>query len=290
MKALLASVIGFAGASMYQSGAQVQAWGSKPAFSQEKFQQYKLIHVDNESHNTKRFRFALASSKTRLGLPVASCITLRYTDAQGNEVMRPYTPINLTDEEGHFDLVVKCYPNSKMGSHLFSLKVGDSIDVKGPWHTFEVKPGQFTNIGMIAGGTGLTPMFQIVNNVLHAPNNTTRISLLYSNKTEGDILLAKELADLSKEHPGKFVAYHCLTKPPKRWTGYSGHIDKAMIKETMPAPEQQQQKSCVLVSGPPPFMETICGPKDYTSSPPKQGPLRGYLKEMGYTESGVFKF
>ncbi|KAG5479228.1 hypothetical protein LSCM4_01817 [Leishmania orientalis] len=289
MKAFIASVVGFAGASMYQPESQVEAWGSKPAFSQEKFQSYKLIHVQNESHNTKRFRFALASSKTRLNLPVASCITLRYTDAQGHEVMRPYTPINLVEDEGHFDLVVKCYPNSKMGSHLFGLKVGDSIDVKGPWHTFDVKPGQYTKIGMIAGGTGLTPMFQIVNNVLHAPDNNTMISLLYANKTEGDILLSKELGTLAKEYPGKFATYHCLTTPPKRWTGYSGHINKAMIQETMPGPDRHGD-SCVLVSGPPPFMKTICGPKDYKSSPPKQGPLEGYLKELGYSESGVFKF
>ncbi|KAK7195617.1 NADH-cytochrome b5 reductase [Novymonas esmeraldas] len=289
MKAFIASVAGFAGASLFQSRPDAQAWGSKPAFSQEKFQPYTLTHVVDETHDTKRFRFALASSKTRLDLPVASCITLRYSDAQGNEVMRPYTPINLSEDEGHFDLVVKCYPNSKMGSHLFSLKTGDTIDVKGPWHTFDVKPGQYTRIGMIAGGTGLTPMFQTLHNVLHAPDNTTTISLLFANKTLDDILLGKELEALAKEHPGRFATYHCLTTPPKRWTGYSGHIDKTMITETMPGPERQGD-SCLLVSGPPPFMKTICGPKDYSSYPPKQGPLLGYLKELGYSESGVYKF
>lgn len=289
MKAFIATMAGFFGASAYKSNSVAQAWGEKPAFSQEQFQPYKLVQIDEETHDTKRFRFALASNKTRLDLPVASCITLRYVDAQGKEVMRPYTPINLVEDEGHFDLVVKCYPKSQMGSHLFSLKVGDSIDVKGPWHTFDVKPGQYTKIGMIAGGTGLTPMFQILHNVLHAPGNTTMVTLLYSNKTADDILLSKELEALAKEHPGKFATYHCLTTPPKRWTGYSGHITQAMMKETMPGPEHQGD-CCVLVSGPPPFMKTICGPKDYKTSPPKQGPLDGYLKEMGYTESGVYKF
>lgn len=291
MKAFIASVAGFAGASLYQSRSEAQAWGfgSKPAFSHKEFQSYKLISVEEETHDTKHFRFALASPKTHLDLPVASCITLRYTDEKGQEVARPYTPINLVSDEGHFDLMVKCYPKSKMGSHLFSLKVGDSIEVKGPWHTFDVKPSQYNQIGMIAGGTGLTPMFQIINNVLHGEDNTTKISLLYSNKTENDVLLGSRLEELAKKFPGKFATYYCLTTPPKRWTGYSGHIDKKMIAETMPGPEREGD-SIVLVSGPPPFMKTICGPKDYKSYPPKQGSLEGYLKEMGYSEKGVYKF
>jgi cytochrome-b5 reductase len=291
MKAFIASVIGFAGASLFQSRSEAQAWGfgSKPAFSDKEFQSYKLVNVEDESHDTKRFRFALASPKTRLDLPVASCITLRFTDDKGQEVARPYTPINLVNDEGHFDLVVKCYPNSKMGSHLFSLKVGDSIEVKGPWHTFDVKPSQYNQIGMIAGGTGITPMFQVISNILHSQGNSTKISLLYANKTEGDVLLGKELEGLGKDFAGKFATYYCLASPPKRWTGYSGYIDKKMIEETMPGPEHEGD-SVIFVCGPPPFMKTICGPKDYRSYPPKQGPLDGYLKEMGYSENGVYKF
>lgn len=287
----MAAAAGFAGASLYQSQSQAEAagWGAKPAFSQKDFQSYKLVSVQDETHDTKHFRFALASEKTRLDLPVASCITLRYTDDKGQEVARPYTPINLVSDEGRFDLVVKCYPNSKMGSHLFGLKVGDSIEAKGPWSTFEVTPSQYRHIGMIAGGTGLTPMFQVINNVLHGEGNTTKISLLFSNKTENDVLLESRLEALAKEFPGKFATYYCLTTPPKKWTGFSGHIDKKMIKETMPGPEQEGD-SMLLVSGPPSFMKAICGPKDYKSYPPTQGALDGYLKEMGYTEKGVFKF
>ncbi|KPA85690.1 putative mitochondrial NADH-cytochrome b5 reductase [Leptomonas pyrrhocoris] len=291
MKSFLAAVVGFGGASLYQSHSKVEAWGflNKPAFSQKDFQSYKLISVEEESHDTKRFRFALPADKTRLDLPIASCVTLRFTDAKGQEVARPYTPINLENDEGHFDLVVKCYPDSKMGSHLFSMKPGDSIEAKGPWHTFEVKPSQYYQIGMIAGGTGITPMYQVINNVLHGQDNTTKISLLYSNKTEGDVLLGNELEELGKKFSGKFATYYCLTTAPKRWTGYTGFIDKKMIEETMPGPEHEGD-SVILVCGPPPFMKSICGSKDYNSHPPKQGPLDGYLKEMGYTEKGVYKF
>lgn len=291
MKAIIAAAVGFLGAGMYKSSSQAEAWSwsNKPAFSHKEFSSYKLISVKDESHDTKVFRFALPNEKTRLDLPIACCITLRCTDEKGHEVVRPYTPINLANDEGHFDLVVKCYPDSKMTNHLFSMKVGDTIEAMGPWHTFDVKPSQYSQIGMIAGGTGITPMYQVINNLLHAEGNMTKISLLYANKTEGDVLLGEQLDAMAKEFAGKFATYYCLTTPPKRWTGYSGLIDKKMIEETMPGPEHEGD-SVILVCGPPPFMKTISGSKDYKSHPPKQGPLSGYLKEMGYTEKGVYKF
>lgn len=291
MKAFIAAVTaGLTGASYYRTQQTAQAWGgAKPAFSQEKFQSYKLVEVHQETHDVKRFKFALDSPKTVLHLPVASCITLRYTAANGEEVMRPYTPLDLVDGKGSFELLIKCYPNSKMGSHLFSLKVGDTIDAKGPWPSIAIAPSQYNRIGMIAGGTGITPMYQVMRNVLSDDTNTTKLSLLFCNKTENDMLLTKDIDTLAKAHPSTFVVHHCLNTPPKRWVGYSGHINMKMIEETMPGPERKAD-SMILVSGPPGFMKAVCGPKDYSSYPPKQGALSGYLKEAGYDETCVYKF
>lgn len=291
MKAFIAAATaGLMGASYFHTRQETQAWGgSKEAFSKEKFQSYKLLEVRQESHDVKYFKFSLDSPKTSLNLPVASCITLRYTASNGEEVMRPYTPLDLADDKGSFELLIKCYPNSKMGSHLFSLKPGDSIEAKGPWPTLAIAPSQYNRIGMIAGGTGITPMYQIMRNVLAEEGNTTHIALLFCNKTIDDVLLGKETDQLARDHPSTFAAQHCLTKPPKRWIGYSGHITKTMIQETMPGPERKGD-SVVLVSGPPGFMKAVSGPKDYSSSPPKQGKVSGILGELGYDESCVYKF
>jgi ferredoxin-NADP reductase len=39
-------------------------------------------------------------------------------------------------------------------------------------------------LGMIAGGTGLTPMLQIVKRVLKRKDDTTQLSLVFANQTE----------------------------------------------------------------------------------------------------------
>lgn len=56
-------------------------------------------------------------------------------------VIRSYTPVSSDEDEGHVDLVIKVYfknvhpkfpDGGKMSQHLDSLKIGDTIDVRGP--------------------------------------------------------------------------------------------------------------------------------------------------------------
>ena len=87
-----------------------------------------------------------------------------------------------------------------MSQHLDSLKVGDTIDMKGPkGHMEYLGRGRFTvkllrkpleerrakHFGMIAGGTGITPMLQVANAIFKdSKDKTTTISLLYANKSK----------------------------------------------------------------------------------------------------------
>ncbi|CAM9398819.1 unnamed protein product, partial [Sphacelaria rigidula] len=65
--------------------------------------------------------------------------------------------------QGHFDLVIKVYPDGEVSSYMFSLNVGDKIEVKGPFPKFAYKPNVKKEIGMIAGGTGEGPSLVDVN-------------------------------------------------------------------------------------------------------------------------------
>jgi NAD(P)H-flavin reductase len=49
---------------------------------------------------------------------------------------------------------------------------------------------------MIAGGTGITPCYQIIKSALSSPKDKVIINLIYSNSTMDDILLKDELTQL----------------------------------------------------------------------------------------------
>jgi cytochrome-b5 reductase len=44
-----------------------------------------------------------------------------------------------------------------MSRHVHSLKVGDTIDIKGPFEKYNWEKKPVNQVGLVAGGTGITP-------------------------------------------------------------------------------------------------------------------------------------
>lgn len=104
-----------------------------------------------------------------------------------------------------------------MSQHLESLKIGDTISMMGPkGHLEYLSNGRYTikkresgkvfeneykmkKIGMIAGGTGITPMLQIITEILKNKDDKTQIYLLFANQTPNDILLKDVLDSYPKD-------------------------------------------------------------------------------------------
>jgi len=236
----------------------------------QRYQPFPLIEKQQITHNTKLFRFGLPKEDDALGLPIGQHMSFRAT-VEGKEVYRPYTPTSTEETLGHFDLVVKVYEKGNMSQYLDHLKIGDTIDVKGPKGKFNYTPNMKRSLGMLAGGTGITPMFQIIQAVLNNPLDKTRIRLVFGNLTEEDILLREKLEDFVSKHPDQFEVYHVLNNPGEGWKQGKGFITPDIIQEHIPAPSED---SLVL----------MCGPT------PMNNAMVGHLTKLGYSEQQYFIF
>ena len=86
-------------------------------------------------------------------------------------------------------------------------------------------------IGMIAGGTGITPMLQIIRAIIRGreAGDHTQVDLIFANVNPEDILLKEDLDSLSKQDP-KFNVSYVLNNPPEKWDGGTGFVTADMIK------------------------------------------------------------
>jgi len=107
---------------------------------------------------------------------------------------------------------------------------------------------------MIAGGTGITPMLQIIRAALKDPQDPTRLSLIYANVSYEDILLKKELDELADQYPSRFKVFYVLNNPPTGWTGGVGYVSKDQIATHLPASNDDIK---VLLCGPPPMVTAM---------------------------------
>ena len=150
------------------------------------------------------------------------------------EIVRSYTPISSDENRGYFDLLIKSYPTGNISRHMATLKLGDTMKVKGPKGAMVYTPGLVKRFGMIAGGTGITPMLQIIRAIVrgrprNGGNDTTEVDLIFANVKLEDILLKEDLDSLAKEDPG-FRVYYVLNEPPENWDGGIGFVTADMIK------------------------------------------------------------
>eukprot|EP00798_Chlamydomonas_sp_ICE-L_P021626 gene21626-28630_t len=257
-----------------------------------------MIERIEVSHNTRIYRFALPSDKHYLGLPCGKHVFL-YATIGGETVMRAYTPISNDDDLGRLDLLIKVYrkdqhpsfpAGGKMSQYLDDLKVGDCITVKGPVGHFVYEGhGQYRmnklkgthrvarHFSMLAGGTGITPVYQVIKAVLKDPKDPTTMSLLYANQTEEDILLKAELDALAAAHPTKFKIFYIVSQPKTAdWPHGRGYMTEAMMRERLfKCSVDSDEHTLGLMCGPPGLLNNVCIPG---------------LTAMGYSEDEIVNF
>jgi len=212
-------------------------------------------------------------------------------EAGKSVITRSYTPTSSDEDVGFVDLVVKFYmpkekrqfpDGGKTSQQLAQLYVGDEISIQGPFGRVEYKgQGVFKvgsktltkkYIGMMAGGSGLTPMLQVLEAALKDKNDKTRFSLIYANQTENDILLRERLEELQAEHEDRFRLHYTLDRPPQNWEYSTGFITDEMIKMQLPPPSDD---TLVLMCGPPPMIKFAC---------------RANLDKLGYSKEAQIEF
>lgn len=145
----------------------------------------KILHTSYIAHDVKRF--IVEKPEGYVYRPGQS--TYLSMNIEGwEDQKRPFTFTSLNDWP-YLEFIVKIYHENKgFTKQLDELHTGAEFILGEPFGSIEYKgPGIF-----IAGGTGITPFIAIFR-ALYFSNNLRNVALLYSNKSEDDIILKEEL-------------------------------------------------------------------------------------------------
>jgi cytochrome-b5 reductase len=278
----------------------------------EGFHPYPLLSSVAISDDTKLLRFALPDDMRTLGLPLPSCLKIKLELQGGEHVLdKSYSPISLPDQPEYVELLVKGYPPRTaghpwkhgppggLGAFLINLEVGQTADLKlkSPRiiHDGQYFTNRWAKLGLVAGGTGVAPLMQMIRTILADPAELTKISLVFANRHIEDILLQDELDGIAADQPDRFRVRYVLSSPPTdgSWAGGTGWVSADDVAY-LPEPSNS---TMVMVCGTDEFMETVSGDTQRAPPPPGknkgpkiQGPLIGVLRDAGYAPEMVYKF
>jgi cytochrome-b5 reductase len=253
-----------------------------------------------------------------------TCVSVQYhgiheSSGEPKVLNKSYSPISHPNQKGSFDLLVKGYPlrpGGGVGAYLCGLQVGDSMEaaVKANRmiHLDSQVLHRWQHVGLVAGGTGIAPLFQLAKILLErkdsgisdndgSDDNHCQIKLLSIHRTPNDILLRKECDELAEKYPHRFQVTYSLTgditveEEEGPWVRDRGCAE--LVKKVLPDPESKDGECMVFVCGTDGFVNHWAGPVTRGPPPPGkkkgmkvQGPLLGILKEAGYESYQVFKY
>ena len=213
------------------------------------------------SADSKIFTFDLNSPEQTVGLPVGQHLMIRLRDPATREaIIRAYTPISNGQNKGKLDILIKVYEKGKMTRALDSIPVGHFVEFKGPVGHFEylgkglcTVSGQSRNIKrfvMVCGGSGITPIFQVMRAIMTDPEDKTKCLVLDGNRVEQDILCRTDLDAMSSANQDKCKLVYTLSNGGDDWMGLRGRMDAPFFDRELGPCQCGAGEEMVLICGP----------------------------------------
>jgi len=134
-----------------------------------------------------------------------------FSEINGEEVSRSYSFSSSPFLNESPALTIKRMPEGLMSNYLAdNLTVGDQLEISQPSGRFTTTYGTVKrHLLMIAGGSGITPIFSILKTVLHEEPKS-RVTLYYANRNSESIIFNDRLNELVKLYPNRFTLIHFL--------------------------------------------------------------------------------
>lgn len=209
----------------------------------------ELIHLQvseiiRETHDTKTLILQPVSGQP-IPYQAGQFLTLLFHHL-GHEVRRSYslssTPGDASSGEPAepLSLTIKRVENGEISRHLLDhLHVGDALTSLPPTgrFTLETHPDQQRDIVLIGAGSGISPLFGILKQVLR-DEPKSHVTLLYCNTSERNIIFYSQLEALQKQYSDRFQLIHLLSQPSDDWrkTGNirRGRLNNWLLENMLP--------------------------------------------------------
>jgi glycine betaine catabolism B len=229
--------------------------------------QLRVAQVFDETPNVRTFRLTSAAGP-RLPFDFLPGQYLNLTlIIDGKKVRRSYTIASPPTRAGYCELTIKREERGLASRHLHdTVRAGDVLDILAPSGRFTFTGAESGSVVLVAGGVGITPLMAQIRYLtdLSWPGE---IYLVFSVKTERDIIFRDELEALQRRHPNLHVTVTLTRDADPGWTAERGRITPALLARAVP------EIATRLVY--------ICGPTEMTD------PTRQMLRDLGVTDEAI---
>ncbi|MFB6215452.1 MAG: ferredoxin--NADP reductase [Candidatus Aenigmatarchaeota archaeon] len=216
----------------------------------------EILNVITQTHDVKTF--TLDPERDVDFVPGQFSVFSIPDDEEHEDAEKPFTFAN-SPVSGRLEITVKEVGDFTTALH--SLESGDRLEMSEPFGSpLEFNEDVEEDVVFLAGGSGITPFMSALRYSMDK-NLGNDITVIYSNKTQKDIIYREDLERLAQTSENIDV-FHTLTREePDGWDGETGRIDEDMVEKYV---DNIQDK-----------LWYVCGPMDMAKA------MEDMLSDMG---------
>ncbi len=178
-----------------------------------------------------------------------------------NEIVsRTYSFNSSPFTDSDVSITARLIPGGRLSSYLVNHVIeGEQVILEGPFGNFVIEPRHENrrHLIMFAAGSGITPIMSMIKSILHK-EPSSKISLIYSNRSDERVIFKSELRELQKKFPNALNIFHVITQSEAIPYGlpvfFKGRLSKLIVRKHI--------KSLVN-EGSLPIEFFLCGPYDF---------------------------
>ncbi len=205
---------------------------------------------------------------------------------EGEEVVRCYSPASRLGAQGYVDLLLKLAPEGRkcMTWYFEQMQPGQRLEFSGLHGDLGLDFRRLTaggvdglagkrKFGLVAGGTGISPMLGIIRSVLYHARDDVQVNLCYGSNTPSSFVFLPQLQAAAQAFPQLHIALTADRKDEgdATYDGRVGFMDADFLKANLPPPGED-----VLV--------VLCGPWKMCQV------MKDVLKQLGYEGDQLYSY
>jgi ferredoxin-NADP reductase len=204
----------------------------------------RIAHIQRETDDARTFEMEVPVDLRNLYAPRAGqFLRVRIPDDPA-ELARSYSVSSAPALGEPLRFTVKHVPGGMVSERLVKrIGVGESLHVAPPAGTFTLRQTE-TPLLLIAGGSGITPVYSLLKTALHTTQRP--ILLLYANRNQHSAIFASAIDTLARRFADRFSLQHHFSDEE----GFLNDDDLLRFASVFPRAE-------IYLCGPTPLMDLV---------------------------------
>jgi propane monooxygenase reductase subunit len=167
----------------------------------------------------------------------------------GTDEVRSFSMANTSAREsGQLEFIIKVYPDGLFSGYLENqLKVGDRLNLSGPYGVFTLRDAPDTDLIFVGGGAGMAPILSLLRSMAERGIDRKAV-FYYGARRRGDLCFEDELRSLEQVLPS--FRYVPALSDETMSEGESG-----LITDVVARLAGELRRAHAYVCGPPPMVE-----------------------------------